>query len=212
MQTFLPFPSFKKSVAHLDWKRLGKQRVECSQLLDNQWANHPATVMWRGYHDALRSYAQEAVNEWVKRGYQNTLDFAVRRQVVEMPWWFNLSVVHRSHQLRLLEKDHAFYSKCFNLRTPSDPWGYVWPQERGSTTVRLKKQAEGRRLAVQRQVVERAFPHLVSKDRWCLLLDATDRPKAYGLLVRWETGSWYIQSHTTGKDAKPVCYLTEDLV
>ena len=33
MQTFLPYKSFEQSAKVLDWKRLGKQRVECKQLL-----------------------------------------------------------------------------------------------------------------------------------------------------------------------------------
>jgi hypothetical protein len=33
MQTFLPYPDFAKSAAVLDNKRLGKQRVECLQIL-----------------------------------------------------------------------------------------------------------------------------------------------------------------------------------
>lgn len=33
MQTFLPFSDFKKSAESLDYRRLGKQRVECLQIL-----------------------------------------------------------------------------------------------------------------------------------------------------------------------------------
>lgn len=33
MQTFLPYPSYKESVACLDWQRLGKQRAEAKQML-----------------------------------------------------------------------------------------------------------------------------------------------------------------------------------
>ena len=33
MQTFLPFPDFKMSAQVLDYKRLGKQRVEALQIL-----------------------------------------------------------------------------------------------------------------------------------------------------------------------------------
>lgn len=33
MQTFLPYPSYAASLAVLDYRRLGKQRVECKQLL-----------------------------------------------------------------------------------------------------------------------------------------------------------------------------------
>lgn len=33
MQTFLPFPSFEETASALDYKRLGKQRVETWQLI-----------------------------------------------------------------------------------------------------------------------------------------------------------------------------------
>ena len=33
MQTFLPYPDFQISASVLDYRRLGKQRVECKQLL-----------------------------------------------------------------------------------------------------------------------------------------------------------------------------------
>lgn len=54
MQTFLPYPSFRESAKCLDNKRLGKQRVECIQIIkaiNNPkygWQNHPAVKMWRG--------------------------------------------------------------------------------------------------------------------------------------------------------------------
>lgn len=37
MQTFLPYPDFKKSASVLDNKRLGKQRLECLQILRTLW-------------------------------------------------------------------------------------------------------------------------------------------------------------------------------
>ena len=59
MQTFLPYESFAESAKVLDWRRLGKQRVEGMQIikaitgekrLDGKpykgWINHPASVMW----------------------------------------------------------------------------------------------------------------------------------------------------------------------
>ena len=33
MQTFLPYPDFRESLESLDYKRLGKQRVEALQLV-----------------------------------------------------------------------------------------------------------------------------------------------------------------------------------
>ena len=49
MQTFLPFKSFQKTAKCLDYRRLGKQRVETMQILkalsqeNYGWKNHPAT-------------------------------------------------------------------------------------------------------------------------------------------------------------------------
>jgi hypothetical protein len=62
MQTFLPYASFSESAKALDYKRLGKQRVECRQILralehGGGWANHPATRLWRGYETALKAYS-----------------------------------------------------------------------------------------------------------------------------------------------------------
>mgnify|MGYP001181886526 FL=1 len=34
MQTFLPYESFRKSAEVLDWRRLGKQRVEGMQIIN----------------------------------------------------------------------------------------------------------------------------------------------------------------------------------
>jgi hypothetical protein len=69
MQTFLPYPDIQKSLESLDNKRLGKQRVESYQIisaitgrkrLDGKpykgWVNHPCSVMWRDYVDALKHY------------------------------------------------------------------------------------------------------------------------------------------------------------
>ena len=64
MQTFLPHTDLKKSLQSLDYKRLGKQRVETHQLLNvllnrtktKGWRNHPICKMWKGYENALKLY------------------------------------------------------------------------------------------------------------------------------------------------------------
>ena len=66
MQTFLPYKSFKESFKTLDYRRLGKQRVEAHQILNvllertdtKGWRNHPITKMWAGYEDALKMYIE----------------------------------------------------------------------------------------------------------------------------------------------------------
>ena len=59
MRTFLPYPDLRASCVVLDDKRLGKQRVETSQILRAltwprfAWKNHPAVRMWRGFVPGL---------------------------------------------------------------------------------------------------------------------------------------------------------------
>lgn len=61
LQTFMPHPDFAASAACLDYRRLGKQRVEGLQILNaldkgGAWRNHPAVKMWTGYRGALARY------------------------------------------------------------------------------------------------------------------------------------------------------------
>jgi len=133
MQTFLPYPDFKKSVQVLDYRRLGKQRVETFQVLNillartptKGWRNHPVTLMWTGYESALQLYQNYTIQEWVNRGYKNTmqLEEIVPGSVV-MPPWFGLDEFHRSHRSNLLRKDYEYYSQYFD--EPSD-LEYYWP-------------------------------------------------------------------------------------
>lgn len=81
MQTFLPYPDFVKSAECLDYRRLGKQRVEAKQILDillnetdkKGWRNHPAVLMWKGYEEALALYHDTIILEWKNRGYKNSM-------------------------------------------------------------------------------------------------------------------------------------------
>lgn len=136
MQTFLPYPDFERSVACLDTKRLGKQRVEASQLISvlldrptksgksyKGWKNHPAALMWRGYENALKYYYNCCVKEWVRRGYKNTMRLEVVDFPIEYPNWLGDVDFHKSHQSNLLRKSD-YYQYFFNV--PSD-LPYIWP-------------------------------------------------------------------------------------
>jgi len=135
MQTFLPYPDFKQSVKSLDYRRLGKQRVEAFQLLKALelptygWQNHPATNMWRGYESALAVYMNCCIQEWVLRGYNNSMSYVmdslVDSDAVRLPPWIGDSSVHLSHQSNLYRKDPVFYSKFAEVG-PNLP--YVWPK------------------------------------------------------------------------------------
>jgi hypothetical protein len=101
MQSFLPYPDDARSAAVLDSRRLGKQRVECLQILSvltglrapwppgatsgpvetyvpKGWVNHPAVRMWRGHADALVAYTLEVCAEWERRGHRDTVAPKVR--------------------------------------------------------------------------------------------------------------------------------------
>lgn len=132
MQTFLPFADFKKSVEVLDYRRLGKQRVETYQVLNillgrtdsKGWVNHPVTRMWRGYEEAMKAYQNITISEWIRRGYNNNMSFEeVDESSIVMPFWFGDERVHRSHRSNLLRKDFNYYSQYFD--EPAD-LEYYW--------------------------------------------------------------------------------------
>jgi hypothetical protein len=135
MQTFLPFPEFSKSAAVLDYRRLGKQRVECKQILKaclfgGPWENHPAVRMWRGYEGTLLEYYANICVEWKKRGYKHNMEIPVAwRQglVFSSPPWLGNPKLHYSHQRALLYKNLTYYwDRLPNQYVPIS-YEYFWP-------------------------------------------------------------------------------------
>lgn len=131
MQTFLPYSSLHDSVACLDSKRLGKQRVEAMQILNalqrtsGGWINHPAVRMWRGYEPCLQLYLGYCIDEWVRRGYRNTMTKPLLHGSVQMPPWLGDEALHASHRSNLLRKLPSHYGQFGWKEPPTLP--YVWP-------------------------------------------------------------------------------------
>lgn len=130
MQTFLPYPDAEKTAQVLDYRRLGKQRVEAMQLINaiekgGAWSNHPAAKMWVGYVDALKVYHNIMIHEWIDRGYNNNMKFYPVQNAITPPWWGDESF-HRSHQSNLVRKFPEHYRKHFP-NVPND-LPYVWPK------------------------------------------------------------------------------------
>jgi hypothetical protein len=134
MQTFLPFENFAASAMVLDNRRLGKQRVECKQIYlaltekDYGWKSHPAVKMWRGYESTLALYGQYMCEEWILRGFDDSLKpwFAERVAVDNpRPPWLGDEQLHRSHRSNLLRKDVVFYRSYFPFEPRDLP--YFWP-------------------------------------------------------------------------------------
>tara|TARA_Y100001938_G_scaffold91193_1_gene125099 strand:- start:147 stop:629 length:483 start_codon:yes stop_codon:yes gene_type:complete len=146
MQTFLPCSSFYESARILDYRRLGKQRVEAMQIINaitgvprkdgkvyKGWVNHPCSVMWRNHVEALKHYCNVMIEEWIRRGYNNTMSiYKVNYHELEdnLPLWMGTESFHASHRSNLLRKDTAYYSQ-FNWKdNPDDP--YMWQDESGN--------------------------------------------------------------------------------
>jgi hypothetical protein len=135
MQTFLPYPDFRRSAQCLDRLRLGKQRVEVKQILNaltgvsKGWQNHPATKMWRGHIRYLALYGMAMCEEWKSRGYKDSL-YDQFRHTFEThtgvpPSWLGDEDFHRSHQSNLLRKAPEHYGQFF--LDISNDLPYVWP-------------------------------------------------------------------------------------
>jgi hypothetical protein len=132
MQTFLPYPDAVKTAKCLDYRRLGKQRVEAMQILNTitgasiGWRNHPAVKMWVGYAPFLELYCNAMISEWIGRGYKNTMViYRTDPQSVTPPPWLGDERVHSSHRANLIRKDPDFYGKFGWTESPIT--GYFWP-------------------------------------------------------------------------------------
>jgi hypothetical protein len=137
MQTFLPYPDFKKSLHILDYRRLGKQRVEAYQIIrilqagshskvdiGGGYRNHPAVKMWRGHLNALKLYYNYALEEWIGRGYKNRMEKMPIHGRIVYPSWFGNDKFHAAHRSNLLRKDHSYYGHFGWKEKPDLP--YLW--------------------------------------------------------------------------------------
>jgi len=149
MQTFLPYADFERSARVLDTKRLGKQRVECLQVLRGLtvpgygWRHHPAVLMWKGCEEALGRYSLTCCEVWTGLGHGDTCastigaDLAAagvgqvrtQEELAEsgaLPAWLGDEDFHRSHRSALVRKDPEHYGPLFP-GVPDD-LPYVWPK------------------------------------------------------------------------------------
>lgn len=119
MQTFLPYPNFRKSLKCLDYRRLGKQRVEAMQIHNilthktssKAWTKHPIVIMWRGFENALAEYHNVAIEEWIERGYKNNMKKISTSGNFTYPSWLGNESFHASHRSNLLRKNPEFYGQ-----------------------------------------------------------------------------------------------------
>lgn len=134
MQTFLPHSLFTMCAYFLDNKRLNKQILECDTLIDlhegrkdNQWKNHPAFKMWVGYVDALKSYRDYMLSQWLQRGKKSVRQFygINDSKFIDIPGFVYDDRVLLSHRSNLMRKFPEWYSQFGWVDYGIS--GYYWP-------------------------------------------------------------------------------------
>ncbi|QDP67969.1 MAG: hypothetical protein Unbinned657contig1001_11 [Prokaryotic dsDNA virus sp.] len=139
MQTFMTTYDYRTVAKELDYRRLGKQRVEGMQT-HNQltkgkggYKHHPINAMWKGYESSLAEYTNAMINEWISRGYNNTMELieccsdyqGILECFHKKPEWVYSESLHLSHKSNLLRKDYDYYSLLYGTNIPI--WlPYIW--------------------------------------------------------------------------------------
>ena len=138
MQTFLPYENFADCAECLDYRRLGKQRVEAWQILQacegltKAWSTVPITLAWKGYEAALARYGKAMCDEWMKRGFRDNMRirFAgyvgtpTMPRVLEDPPWVSCEAIHRQYKEVLITKNREVY-------------GEIWPELKTASRERI---------------------------------------------------------------------------
>jgi hypothetical protein len=132
VNTFITSSSLEECAKLLDYRRLGKQRVEAYQLYraitgqTKGWRNHPAALAWQGHQCALAMYTNVMIREWISRGYKNTMQFLPHCKNPRFPWWWGWKPLIMSHRASLNRKMPSFYK--FEVGEFSN-YGYIWPSK-----------------------------------------------------------------------------------
>ena len=134
----MPYQSYTQVAKTLDYKRLGKQRVEGMQTYNQLtkgkggYPHHPINKMWLGYEPSLAVYTNAMITEWITRGYNNTMEiiqccyqWTDKIHTHQKPNWVSDNALHTSHQSNLLRKDYEYYRHHFSTDIPID-LPYIW--------------------------------------------------------------------------------------
>lgn len=136
MMVFIPYSDPIKIAKILDYKRLGKQRVEARQILSiilgeakwTAWRHHPAVLMWVKYPNELKYYYNTMIKEWIARGYKNNMVmYENLPEDMQMPWFMYCGPILRSHKATLLRKNYDHYSQYFKAPKTYLEHGIIWP-------------------------------------------------------------------------------------
>lgn len=156
VNTFVISTDLTQCARQLDYRRLGKQRVEAMQIIkaleggNPGWSKHPATLMWKDHVSHLKVYCNHMIREWIRRGYNNTmqlydLDESLYHVVPcdfdgitarflspftahSFPSWFSFPPFIYAHRAALVRKDPVFYASLLDEEVAKYMYrGYLWP-------------------------------------------------------------------------------------
>lgn len=150
VNTFILTNSPKNCVKLLDYRRLGKQRVEAKQIIDaienpksNGWSNHPVTKMWKNDVLGLKYYFNCCVDEWIDRGYKNTMikyiiEFDDEKDI--LPWFYYNKQIQESFKASLLRKNPEYYNDKIMCEEEYMLNGYIWIGKLNKNNIKLMKE------------------------------------------------------------------------
>ncbi len=107
------------------------------RVLKGGWSNHPMAIMWIGYEDALKEYINFCIDEWVSRGFKNTMLTHKSPGGVPpvYPWWITNTTLINSHISAVLRKEYCrneprwYWAMEKLVAISHTPWyqkGYLW--------------------------------------------------------------------------------------
>jgi Pyrimidine dimer DNA glycosylase len=94
---------------------------------------HPAVLMWLGHEDALKEYINVHIDEWVSRGFKNTIGkYDLVDKIIVRPAWTYDQYFHQCHRSNLLRKEiendeSSHYQILFNVSPTIIERPYFWP-------------------------------------------------------------------------------------
>lgn len=109
-----------------------KKTLLIERVVKLGFANHPAVRMWFWHTDALKDYINAHIDEWISRGYKNTMNRYEVPKEYEKPQWTLDEEFHRHHRAALLEKEidrkeKTWYAVKEEFIGAGKFTGYVWP-------------------------------------------------------------------------------------
>ena len=147
---------------NLDYRRLGKQRIEAKQIIESLennslgWSKHPATLSFSKNIDSLKAYYNICIQEWINRGYKCNMkiydeideskysplicEFDGKKAIFHedneksYPKFVSFPPYFYAHRASLYRKNNNFYSSK-NFPEEYLEKGYFWPSKFDSDDV-----------------------------------------------------------------------------